>query len=70
MGTDVSPRWRWNPWLTVAVGCLVVMSPWVAALILGPQSIVLNSIVAGAVLAIAVGVAGLVSLLLAMFRQN
>lgn len=65
-----SSPWHWNPWLTVAIGCLVVMSPWLAALVLGTQMVVLNAIMAGAVLAAAVGVLALASLLIAMFRRT
>jgi hypothetical protein len=64
------PHWDWQPWLTVAVGWLVIVSPWLAALVLGTQFAVLNAVVVGMAVAIGIGVAALVVLVVSISRST
>jgi hypothetical protein len=64
------PRWHWQPWLTITVGWVIIVSPWLIALVLGTQFAVLNAVVVGTAVAIGVGVVTLVVLLLSMSRPT
>ena len=64
------PHVHWQPWLTIAVGWLIIVSPWLAALVLGTQFAVLNAVVVGTAVAIGIGVAALVVLLVSMSRPT
>jgi hypothetical protein len=64
------PHWDWQPWLTVAVGWLIIVSPWLAALVLGTQFDVLNAVVVGMAVAIGIGVAALVVLAVSISRST
>jgi len=67
---SASPRWHWSPWLTVALGLLITLSPWFAALILGAHFAALNAVVVGAAVAIGLGIAGLMVLVVTLFRPT
>jgi hypothetical protein len=68
--SDPHPHWHWQPWLTVTVGWLIIISPWLTALLLGTHFAVLNAVVVGTAVAIGIGVAGLVMLLVSLSRST
>jgi hypothetical protein len=64
------PHWHWQPWLTITVGWLIIVAPWLAALVLGTQFAVLNAVVVGTAVAIGIGVVALVMLLVSMSKPT